>query len=147
MIWVTHANTGGHHHVEVHPDIWCAAGPPSTNTIDLRENTRSLAAVVTRVPVVAQAWTVAGQGPTHVTGRNAQRGFQPTRNPSTGWFRVPPAVSLSPAVPFCTRACAGMKPPMGRDSSVNVPAQCTNFQALTLVVLWCCQEFAYKPLQ
>lgn len=22
MIWVTHANTGGHHHVEVHPDIW-----------------------------------------------------------------------------------------------------------------------------
>ena len=25
-----------------------------------------------------------------------QRGFHPTRNPSTGWFKIPPAVPLSP---------------------------------------------------
>ena len=57
----------------------------------------------------------------HAHGRNAaQRGFHPCRNPSTGWFKVPPAVPLSPAVPFSTRFSAGMNPPMGRDSSVNI---------------------------
>ena len=58
----------------------------------------------------------------HVTGRNAaQRGFHPARKPSTGWCKVPPAVLLSPAVAFCTRVSAGMKPCLGRDSSENVP--------------------------
>ena len=33
----------------------------------------------------------------------AQRGVHPTGNPSTGWFKVPPAVPLSPAVRGCTR--------------------------------------------
>ena len=57
----------------------------------------------------------------YVTGRNAaQWGFHPTRNPSTGWYKVPPAVPLSPAVPGSTRVSASMKPPMGRDSSVNM---------------------------
>ena len=49
-----------------------------------------------------------------ITARNAtQGGFHPTRNSSTGWFKVLPAVSLSPAVPLCTRFSAGMKPPSG----------------------------------
>ena len=48
-----------------------------------------------------------------VTGRNAaQRGFHPTRKHSTGWFKVPPAVPLSPAMLFSTRVSAGMKPPL-----------------------------------
>ena len=56
-----------------------------------------------------------------VTGRNAdQRGFHPTRSPSTGRFKVPPAVPLLPAVPLCTRVSAGMKPALGRDSSVKL---------------------------
>ena len=38
---------------------------------------------------------------------------------STGWFKVPPPVTSSPAVPFCTRV-PGMKPTPGRDSSVNM---------------------------
>ena len=60
-------------------------------------------------------------GACHVHGRNAaQRGFHPTRKLTTGWFKVPPAVALSPAVPFCTLDSAGMKPLLGRDSSVNV---------------------------
>ena len=45
--------------------------------------------------------------------KEAQGGSHPTRNPSTGWFKVPPPVPLSPPVPFCTstRVSAGMKPP------------------------------------
>ena len=44
----------------------------------------------------------------------------PTINPGTGWVKVPPPVPLSPAVPFCTRVSAEMKPPLGRDPSVSV---------------------------
>ena len=53
------------------------------------------------------------------TPPDAQRGFHPTRNPGTGWLKIPPAVPLSPAVPICTRVSAGMNTPMGRDSSVT----------------------------
>ena len=54
-------------------------------------------------------------------GRNAaQWGFHPTRNPSTGRCKVPPPVPLSPAMPARTRISARMKPPMGRDSPVNI---------------------------
>ena len=59
----------------------------------------------------------------HVTGRNAapvDRGFHPTSNSSTGWYKVSPAVPLLPAVPFCTMDSAGMKPPLGGVSSVTV---------------------------
>ena len=48
-----------------------------------------------------------------ITGRNAQRGFHPTRNLRTGWYKVPLVVPLSPAMPVCTRVSAGMKPSMG----------------------------------
>ena len=41
-----------------------------------------------------------------------------TINPSTGWFTFPPAVPLSPAVPFCTRVSTVMKPPLGREEVV-----------------------------
>ena len=47
-------------------------------------------------------------------GRNAAHGgFQPTRIPIHGWFKVPPALPLL----FCTRSRihAGMRPPPGRD--------------------------------
>ena len=44
----------------------------------------------------------------YITGRNAaQRWFHPTRKPSTDWFKVSPAMTLSPAVPFSTRVSAG----------------------------------------
>ena len=44
----------------------------------------------------------------HITGRNAaQRVLYPNRNSSTGWFKVPLAVPLSPAVSFSTRVSAG----------------------------------------
>ena len=57
-----------------------------------------------------------GQESSNITGRNAaQRRFHPTRNASTGWFKV------LPAVPFSTRVSAGMKHPLGRDSSGNIP--------------------------
>ena len=40
----------------------------------------------------------------YVTARNAAHGgFHPTRKHRTGWFKVPPAAPLSPAVPLCTR--------------------------------------------
>ena len=40
----------------------------------------------------------------YVAEQNAtRRWFHPTRKHSTGWFKVPPAVPLSPAVPFSTR--------------------------------------------
>ena len=43
-----------------------------------------------------------------ITGRNAtQKWFHPTRNPSTGWCTVPPAVPFLPAVPFCTKVSTG----------------------------------------
>ena len=45
-------------------------------------------------------------------------------NPCTEWVKVPPVGPLSPAVPFCTRVSARMKPPLGRDSSVNICMQC-----------------------
>ena len=52
-----------------------------------------------------------------IVGRNAaQRGFHPIRNPSTGWCKVSSAVPLTPAVPFCTRVSARIKPLLGRDS-------------------------------
>ena len=38
----------------------------------------------------------------------AQRGFKPTRKASIGWFKVPPAVPLSQAVPLYTRVSAGI---------------------------------------
>ena len=38
----------------------------------------------------------------------------------TGPYKVPPAVPLFPAVPTSTRVYAGMKPPLGRDPSVNI---------------------------
>ena len=48
-----------------------------------------------------------------IAGRNAaQRRYQL----STGRFKVPPA----PLSPFSTRVSAGMKPPLGRDLSVNM---------------------------
>ena len=48
----------------------------------------------------------------NITGRNfAQRGFHPARNPSAGRCTVPP---------FWTRVSAGMKFPLGRDSSGNM---------------------------
>ena len=41
------------------------------------------------------------RGVARITGRNAaQRGFHLTRNPIAGWCKVPPVVSLSPAVTF-----------------------------------------------
>ena len=53
--------------------------------------------------------------PEQVTGRNAaQWGIHPIRDPSTGWYKVPPAVPLSPAVPASTRVSARKKPPPGR---------------------------------
>ena len=56
-----------------------------------------------------------GDRSTCITGRNAaQRGFHPTRKPSTDWSKV------SPAVPSCTRISTGMKPPLGGDSSKSV---------------------------
>ena len=55
----------------------------------------------------------------HLT-KYRQRGFYPTRKDSTGWFKVLPAVPLSPAMPFNSRVSAGMKPPLGRDSSLNL---------------------------
>ena len=36
------------------------------------------------------------------------RVFHPTRKPSTGWFKAPPAVPLLPAVSFCTKISAGI---------------------------------------
>ena len=36
-------------------------------------------------------------------------GFQPIRNPSTGWCKVPPPVLFLPALPFCTRVSARIK--------------------------------------
>ena len=49
------------------------------------------------------------------------RGFHPTKKNSSGWFKVPPAVPLSPAVPVSTRVSAEMKHPLGtRDSPVNI---------------------------
>ena len=39
---------------------------------------------------------------------------------STGWCKVPRVVPLSPSVPAITGVSARMKPPMGRDSSVNI---------------------------
>ena len=56
----------------------------------------------------------------HYRTKSAQRGFRPTRNPSTSWFNVPPAILT---VPFCTWVSAGIKPILGRDSSVNMPFQ------------------------
>ena len=61
--------------------------------------------------------------PSYVTGRNAaQRGFHPTRKPSINWFKVPPEVPLTPAVPFSSRVSAGINPPLGRVSSVKIRA-------------------------
>ena len=62
--------------------------------------------------------TAAGNPYTH--GRTAAHGVvHPTRKASTSWYLIPPAVPLSPAVPYCTTVSGGMNPPMGRDSSVN----------------------------
>ena len=47
---------------------------------------------------------------------SAQRGLHPTRKPSTDWLKVPPALSSSPAMPFCTKESVGMQPPLGGDS-------------------------------
>ena len=43
-----------------------------------------------------------------------KRGCHHTRTPSTGWFKVPPAVPLSPAMPFRTRVSAWMNPSESR---------------------------------
>ena len=49
------------------------------------------------------------------------------RNPSTGWCKVPSAVPLSPAVPFCTRVSASMKllwaAPLLRRTHARFPAR------------------------
>ena len=54
--------------------------------------------------------------PARRSGNEQQKAFSRTnRGPagvlssSTGWFEVPPAVSLSLAEPFCTRISSGMK--------------------------------------
>ena len=45
----------------------------------------------------------------HITGRiAAQRGFHPTRNPSNGRCKIPPAEPFTPAVPVSTRVSAGI---------------------------------------
>ena len=51
----------------------------------------------------------------------------------TGWFKVLPAVPLSPVMPFCTRVSAGMKLPL-RDSSGNV---CEHQNRFMLHILPC----------
>ena len=49
---------------------------------------------------------------------NEMRGFHPTRNPSTGWCKLAPAVPFPPVVIFCTRVSARMQPSLAlRDAS------------------------------
>ena len=56
----------------------------------------------------------------YISGRNAaHRGFHPSRNPSTGWCKFPPAVPFTPALPASTRISAEMKPLMGGESSIR----------------------------
>ena len=47
----------------------------------------------------------------YIHGRTAAHGVvHSTGEASTDWYSIPPAVSLSPAVPFCTRVYGGMAP-------------------------------------
>ena len=55
-------------------------------------------------------------------------GFVLTRKPSTGWYKVPPVVPLSPDVPASTRVSARMNPPWPpRDSPAYVPTAGTMY--------------------
>ena len=82
----------------------------------------------------------------HIHGRIAAHGgFHPTRKPSTGWFKVLPAVPFPSAVPFCTAVSARMKPALGRDSSSYMQSvlilQCFICKVSLFVVLYmqhCC---------
>ena len=49
-----------------------------------------------------------------------REGFIRPENLVLDWFKVPPAVLLSPTVPFYTGVVGRMKPPLGRGSSGNV---------------------------
>ena len=70
--------------------------------------------------LIAQSRTISNLH--NITGRNAmtQMGVHHSRNSSSRCFTVPPAVSFTPAVTFCARVSAWMKPSLGRDSSVTV---------------------------
>ena len=70
---------------------------------------------------------------TTCTGQNAaQRGFHPTRNPSTGRVKVPPPVPLLPAVPFWTSVSAGMNH-MPLWDAIR-PTTCGNLNVFRLVL-------------
>ena len=62
---------------------------------------------------------LTGEG-TPTTGRNTQRRFHPTRTPSTEWHRRRKWHRRWILTPVSTVFSAGMKPPLGGFSSVNI---------------------------
>ena len=74
--------------------------PLKLNTVALRCMCPQGLTYIGHISVGAAVAPPSNEEVRHATGRNAaQRRFHPTRKSSTGWFKVPPAVPLSPVVP------------------------------------------------
>ena len=107
----TYARTHPRTYAPTHAHTHAPTLPTNTRT-RTRTHARTHATIHARTHVYRQNGVRVGANDLH--GRiAAQSGVHSCRNPITGWFKVPPAVPLSPEVPFGNRVYAGINPPLG----------------------------------